>query len=120
MKRIEIGVIDPQAEQSALLAWAERADSGEFLPDGKATLNFTSFRQLHDTLTSKRMDLLWFVAHHEGLDEPQIASQAQDKYPNLKEDINLLTELGLLESKGGKLYTPFDEIVMHFPLREAA
>ncbi len=120
MKCIEIGVIDPQAEQAALLAWAERVDSGESLPDANATLNFASFRQLHDTLTAKRMELLRFVARHEGLDNRQLASQTQEEYPKLEEDIKLLNELGLLEIVEGRLFTPFDEIVMHYPLREAA
>jgi predicted transcriptional regulator len=120
VKRIEIGVVDPKAEQAALLAWAERADAGEWLPDANATLNFASFRQLHDTLTAKRMELLRFVAQHEGLDSREIARQTHGEYPKLEEDIDLLTELGLLETREGKLFTPFDEVVMHYSLREAA
>ncbi len=120
MNRIEIGIVDPQAEQVALLAWAERVDAGESLPDANARLNFASFHQLHNTLTAQRMELLRFVANHEGLDSRQLASQTQDEYPKLQEDIRLLTELGLLENVEGKLFTPFDEIVMHYPLREAA
>ncbi len=109
-------LLEPHSQAGA---W-KRVNPGEWLPDAIATLNFASFRQLHDTLTSKRLELLRFVAHHEGLDSLQIASQTQYEYPNIHEDINLLTKLGLLEIREGKLFLPFDEIIMHYPLREAA
>jgi predicted transcriptional regulator len=120
MKRIEIGVIDPLAEQALLLAWAARADAGEALPEARATLNFASFRQLYDTFTEPRMELLRFVARHEGLDIRQLALEIERDGNSLNDDIRLLCELGLLEKRGGKLYAPFDEVVMHYSLREAA
>ena len=120
MKRIEIGVIDPRAEQADLLAWAARADAGERLPEATATLNFASFRQLRDTFTEPRMELLRAVARHDGLDLRQLALETQRDGNNLHADIRLLCELGLLEEQDGKLSAPFDEVVMHYPLREAA
>jgi len=120
MRHIEIGVVDPLAEQAALLAWAARADAGESMPEAAATLNFASFRQLHDTFTGPRMELLRFVARHEGLDIRQLALETQRDGNSLHEDIQLLCALGLLEKQDGKLFAPFDEVVMHYSLREAA
>ena len=51
MKRIEIDVIDPGAEQAALLAWAARVDAGEAQPAATPRLHFSSYRQLHGAMT---------------------------------------------------------------------
>ena len=120
MKCIEIGFIDPKTEQNALLTWAQRVDSGEVFPEPTPMLNFASFSQLHDTLTAKRMELLRFIGQHEGLGIDDLARQTHNEATLLQEEINQLIELGLLELKDGILSTPYDEIVMHYSLREAA
>jgi predicted transcriptional regulator len=120
MKRIEIGVIDPKAEQDRLLAWANRVDSGESLPEAAPAINFSSEKQLQATFTEKRMELLRFIARNEGLNIRQIAQAVERDYRNVHADIGLLAELGLLEKRDGKLYAPYDDIVIHYVLRDAA
>ncbi len=77
MKRIEIDVIDPKNEQAALLRWAARVDEGETPTAAKPKLHFASYRQLHASLTEKRMALLEYVAQREGLSGRSRASARQ-------------------------------------------
>ncbi|MGZ8218259.1 HVO_A0114 family putative DNA-binding protein [Methylomagnum sp.] len=120
MKRIEIGVIDPKAEQARLLAWAARVDAGEAMPESTPGLNFSSEKQLLATFTEKRMELLRFIARNEGLNVRQIAQAIERDYKNVHADIGLLAELGLLEKRDGGVFAPYDDIVIHYVLREAA
>ena len=120
MKRIEIDVIDPRAEQAALLAWAARVDAGAASKQATPQLRFASYRQLHATLTEKRMALLEYAALHEGLSIRQLALQLERDYRNVYDDVQRLLELGLVEIKDGKLHVPYDEIDIRKTLREAA
>ncbi len=120
MKRIEIDVIDPRAEQAALLAWAARVDAGAASKQTTPQLRFASYRQLHATLTEKRMALLEYVALHEGLSIRQLALQLERDYRNVYDDVQRLLELGLVEIKDSKLHVPYDEIDIRKTLREAA
>jgi predicted transcriptional regulator len=120
MKRIEIGVIDPKAEQERLLEWAARVDAGETQLEAAPAINFSSEKQLQATFTEKRMELLRFIARNEGLNIRQIAQALERDYKNVHLDIGLLAELGLLEKRDGKLFAPYDDIVIHYVLRDAA
>jgi len=120
MKRIEIDVIDPRAEQAALLAWAERVDSGEVQRTASPKLHFANYRQLHATLTEKRMGLLEYVATHEGLSIRQLAGEVQRDYRNVYDDVQRLVQLGLIEILDGKLHVPYNQIDIRKTLREAA
>ena len=120
MKRIEIDVIDPKAEQVALLAWAARVDDGAITRQATPQLRFASYRQLHATLTEKRMALLEHVALQEGLSIRQLAVQLERDYRNVYDDVQRLVELGLIEIVDGKLHVPYDEIDIRKTLREAA
>ncbi len=120
MKRIEISVIDPQEEQQALLAWAARVDAGETVGSAKARLSFASYKQLHEALTEKRMYLLEYVAQHEGLNIRQLAASLERDYKNVYEDVQLLSELELIEKRDSGLFAPYDDINIHKTLRKAA
>ena len=120
MKRIEIDIADPKQEQHALQEWARRVDLGEDVPDAVPQLRFVSLHQLHATLTEKRLELLRFVADREGLNTRQIAQETGRDYKNVYDDVQRLCELGLLQKRDGKLFTPYDEIVTHYALRIAA
>jgi len=120
MKRIEIDVINPQAEQAALLAWAAGVDAGMTQPAARPKLHFASYRQLHATLTEKRMGLLEYVALHEGLSIRQLAIELVRDYRNVYDDVQRLVQLGLIEIAEGKLHVPYDEIDIRKTLREAA
>lgn len=120
MSRIEIGVINPKAEQQMLLEWAACIDAGKSMPETTSQLNFASYRQLHAALTEKRMDLLEYIAQHEGMNIRQIARQIGRDYKNVNEDVHRLSELGLIEIMDGVLYAPYDEISINKTLRRAA
>ena len=120
MKRIEIGVVNPKAEQRTLMDWAAQVDAGVAMPEGVPQLNFSSFGQLHSTLSERRMDLLEYVACHEGLNIRQLAQALGRDYKNVYEDVRMLAQFGLLEKQDGKLHAPYDEIVTRYSLRVAA
>ena len=120
MKRIEIDVIDTKLEQAALLAWAARVDAGEVQRTATPKLHFVSYRQLHATLTDKRMALLEHVALNEGLSIRQLALQLARDYRNVYDDVQRLVQLGLIEIPDGKLHVPYDEIDIRKTLRQAA
>lgn len=119
MKRIEIDVIDPKAEQAALLVWAARVDAGAATRQVAPQLRFASYRQLHAALTEKRMALLEHLAVQEGLSIRQLAVQLGRDYRNVYDDVQRLVELGLIEFVNGKLHVPYDEIDIRKTLREA-
>jgi predicted transcriptional regulator len=120
MKRIEIDVINPKQEQAALLAWAARADKGAAQRPGTPKLHFASYRQLHATLTEKRMALLEYVAVNEVQSIRQLAVQLGRDYRNVYDDVQRLVQIGLIEIEGGVLHVPYDEIDIRKTLREAA
>jgi len=120
MKRIEIGIVDRAAEQAALLGWAKKVDSGQTVAAASPQLNFATFKKLHATLTEKRMALLRHVAEHESLNVRQLAQELGRDYKNVHDDVSRLCELGLLEKRDRGLVAPYDEIVMHYSLRQAA
>jgi predicted transcriptional regulator len=120
MKRIEIDVIDPRDEQAALLAWAARVDAGEMQGAVSPRLHFASYRQLHATLTEKRMALLEHVALREGMSIRQLAGELARDYRNVYDDVQRLAQLGLIEFLDGKLHVPYDEIDIRKTLREVA
>src|SRR3989304_7347533 len=96
MKHIEIAVINPKDEQQALLEWAAGVDAGEDLAEAGARLSFSSYGQLHAVLTDKRMNLLEYVAQHEGLSIRQLAGQLGRGYRNVYDDVPMLAGLELV------------------------
>ena len=120
MKRIVIDVLDPKEEQSSLLAWAAHVDAGETPATATSRLHFASYRQLHASLTNKRMALLEHVALQEGLSIRQLAYELERDYRNVYDDVQRLVQLGLIEIAQGQLHVPYDEIDIHKTLREPA
>lgn len=120
MKRIVIDIVDPKEEKRALREWARRVDAGEEMPEAIARLRFSSLRQLHGSLTEKRLELLRFVADHEGINARQLAIEVRRDYKNVHGDVGKLCELGLLEKRDGGLYAPYDELTTRYALRVAA
>ena len=120
MKRIEIDVVDPKAEQAALLAWAARVDAGATQRSAAPKLHFASYRQLHATLTEKRMGLLEHLAVNEAASIRQLAVSLARDYRNVYDDVQRLAQLGLIDIKPGRLHVPYDGIDIRKNLREAA
>ena len=118
MNRIEIAVMKPQAALSAFAETWRRVEVGE---EAVPRLAFGSLRELFSAITEKRLELLRYVAAHEGLNIRQLAQGIERDYKNVHTDVKELVELGLLEKNDqGQLTAPFDEIVIHAEIRDAA
>ena len=118
MNRIEITVLKPQAALDAFVETWRRVEAGG---EEKPRLAFGSLRELFSVITEKRLELLRYVAIHEVLNMRQLAQGLGRNYKNVHTDVRELLELGLLEkSDQGQLTAPFDEIVIHAELRDAA
>ncbi|MDX1253394.1 MAG: hypothetical protein IDH49_14315 [Gammaproteobacteria bacterium] len=118
MNRIEIEVLKPQAALDAFASSWQRAEKGEQV---RPRLTFGSLRELFSAITEKRLELLQYAASHEDLNTRQLAQALGRDYKNVHADVKELVMLGLLEKDSkGKLSAPFDEIVIHAGIREAA
>ncbi len=118
MNRIEIMVMRPQAGLNAFAEAWRRLEAGE---SSTPRLAFGSLRELFSTITEKRLELLRHVAAHQTLNVRQLAQGLSRDYKNVHTDVKELVELGLLErDEDGKLAAPFDEIVIHAEIRDAA
>jgi len=118
MSRIEIEILKPQAALEAFAETWQRVETGETVPP---RLAFGSLRDLFSAITEKRLEMIRFVAEHEGLNTRQLAQQLGRDYKNVYTDVKDLAELGLLEKDDqGRLTAPFDEIVIHATVRDAA
>jgi predicted transcriptional regulator len=115
---LEISVLSPQA---ALRSFAETwrlADAGS---SGSSRLAFNSMRELFSAITEKRLELLRHVAAHDGLNAHKLAAALGRDYKNVHTDVVELVALGLLDrAHDGALSSPFDEIVIHAGIRDAA
>lgn len=118
MNRIEVEVLKSQAALDAFSETWRRVQSNE---DVTPRLAFASLHDLFSALTEKRLELMRFVASHEGLNTNQLAQKLERNYKNVHTDVAALVELGLLEKdEQGGLSAPFDEIVIHAGIRDAA
>lgn len=118
MNRIEIGVLSPEG---ALRAFAETWHATEAGQEATPRLVFGSLRELFSAITEKRLDLLRHIAAREGLNTRQLSLSLGRDYKNVHTDVRKLIELGLVErGEDGTLSTPYDEIVIHAGIRDAA
>ncbi|WP_373506549.1 hypothetical protein [Thiocapsa sp.] len=118
MNKIEISVSSPQAALGAFAdTWHEIQAGGETTPK----LAFGSLRALFSAITEKRLELLRLVASHEGLNVRQLARSLGRDYKNVLTDVTDLVELGLLDrADDGAMLAPYDEILIHVGIRDAA
>ena len=116
----DINIVDAKSEQRELLKWAARVDAGKAVADAVSQLNFATYSQMHAALSEKRMELLEFIAQHEGLNIRQIAAKIGRDYKNVYADTQLLLNLGLVAKRNNGLVAPYDEINIHKTLRKVA
>jgi predicted transcriptional regulator len=118
MSRIEIEVLKSQAALDVFTDTWRRVGAGEGVAP---RLAFGSLRDLFSAITEKRLEMLRFVAVHEELNTRQLSQPLGRDYKNVHTDVKDLVELGLLEKDDqGRLTAPFDEIVIHATVRDAA
>lgn len=118
MNRIEIEVLSPRQALTAFSkAWRTSAKG----KTATSRLAFGSLRELFSAITEKRLELLRYIAAHEGLNTRQLSRELGRDYKNIHTDVTVLTDLGLLEKNSkGALSAPFDEIVIHAGIRSDA
>ncbi len=118
MKQIDITVLRPGAALAAFAKTWRAADGGG---EVTAQLAFDSLRALFSAITERRLELLRHVAARKPANVRQLARALGRDYKNVHTDVAQLLELGLLErDEGGTLHAPFDEIVIHAGIRDAA
>jgi predicted transcriptional regulator len=118
MKRIEIEILKPNDALDAFKATWEKAEKGKNVTP---RLIFGNLKELFSAITEKRMELIRFIAENEGYNIRQIALEIGRDYKNVHTDVSELIELGLLEKdSNGFLLAPYDEIVIHTTIRDAA
>jgi predicted transcriptional regulator len=118
MNRIEISVLSSQAALSAIADTWHEVEAGR---EPVSKLAFGSLRELFSAITEKRLELLRHVASHEGLNVRQLALSLSRDDQNVHTDVVDLVELGLLErADHGALSAPYDEILIHACIRDAA
>ena len=106
-----------QALKDAASVW-RRAETGE--REITPSIGFGSPSELFAAITDKRLELLRYVARHEGLNIHQLAQALGRDYKNVHTDVKTLEELGLLAREAGALVAPFDEIDIKVALKVAA
>ena len=119
MKRIEIEIMRSSDALKAAVATWHRAEKGEPVTP---RICFGSIRDLFAAITEKRLELLRYVAEQQNtLNTRQLAQALGRDYKNVHTDVSQLEELGLIEKgEKGVLSVPYDEIVIHAGLTEAA
>ncbi|MDZ7841651.1 MAG: transcriptional regulator [Gammaproteobacteria bacterium] len=118
IKRIDVEVLKSKAALDAFTETWRRVEANDHVTP---RLAFASLHDLFSALTEKRLELMRFVASREGLNTNQLARELERDYKNVHTDVAALVELGLLEKDNhGALTAPFDEIVIHAGIRDAA
>ena len=119
MKRIEIEIMrSSDALNTAIDIW-HKAEAGKPVTP---RLSFGSIKDLFSAITERRLELLRYVAEQKGvLNIRQLAQALGRDYKNVHTDVGELEVLGLIEKdEKGALTVPYDEIVIHAGLTEAA
>lgn len=119
MKRIEIEIMrSSDALKAAVDTWHEAETGKKVYP----RISFGSIKDLFAAITEKRLELLRYVAdQQDALNTRQLAQALGRDYKNVHTDVSQLEELGLIEKNGkGVLSVPYDEIVIHAGLTQAA
>ena len=118
MKRITVEVMSSaEALRRMARTWA-RAEKGGA---SEATIGVGSIAELSALLSPRRMELLRFVAENPRLSVRAISKALRRDYKNVHSDVSGLEESHLLVRDGeGKVSSPYDEIVIRAPLRDAA
>ncbi|HHJ15607.1 MAG TPA: hypothetical protein ENJ80_02805 [Gammaproteobacteria bacterium] len=119
MKCIEIEIMRPgDALNVAVDTWHKAKSGKQVTP----RITFGSIKDLFSAITEKRLELLRHVAEHQGvLNTRRLAGALGRDYKNVYTDVSDLESLGLIEKgEKGVLTVPYDEIVIHAGLTEAA
>ena len=119
MKRLEIVIMQTSDALDAAIDTWHKVEAGKGVTP---RLSFGSIKDLFSAITEKRLELLRYVAERqESLNIRQLSQGLGRDYKNVHTDISELEQLGLIEkAESGQLIVPYDEIVIHAGLTQAA
>lgn len=104
---IEVGATAEDAGRRFIDAW-HQAEQGEAEP--KTVLGFESWEGLVRTLTPKRLELLRHLHRHPAASVADLARALGRDYKRVHEDVERLSEAGLLERDAQGLHADYDRI----------
>jgi predicted transcriptional regulator len=118
MSRIEIEIMTPTAASAAFAdVWNRAAAGATIIPH----LAFGSYAELFRALPESRFELLRYVVKEPGLSLPQLTARLGRESDAVKADVKALLDIGLLDRDAtGHLTAPYDEILIHANLTQAA
>jgi predicted transcriptional regulator len=101
------GNVEEEASRRFIDAW-HRGERGETFQERH--LAFESWDTLVRVLTSKRMELLRYVRHHDVTSIRALAKALGRDYSNVHSDVQALMEAGLIETSNGGVRADYDAI----------
>jgi predicted transcriptional regulator len=122
MKQIEIGVGSLEQGLTEFVRVWRQVEAGERVKEASPRVNFESLSALLAALTRKRLEVLDTFASHPGLSIRALAARLGRDCKNMHGDVSVFAELGLIERSADRrlLSAPYDELVIHAPLKTAA
>ncbi len=116
-----IGLTDWDLTKQELRTLARRLDSGESVPEADYRLSFASAAQLFAELTPARLALLEQLKRTGPLSIYALAKAAGRNYSNVHRDVQKLLEHDLIAKDAeGRVYVPWDEVILRLTLASVA
>ena len=86
-------------------------------PEAYFGVGFQSMAQMLAVFSANRMELIRYLRTHGPLTLPELTSLQGAAYGNIEADVAALVEwLAIEQDETGRLFVPWDEIDVHFPL----
>ncbi len=118
-KKINLHVgYDPAASKARVLNAIRRAEAGSIVPENHVT--FESWDGLARILSEKRLELLRHVRREPAATIAELARALGRDYKRVYEDVDILTNVGLIERSGDGIRAAYDEIRTSIKLVPAA
>lgn len=97
-KKIRIGIKDLHTTLDEFVASGEALARGDTVKEEKGTY-FTSVEAFRKAMTPRRMQLLHIIKTNKPASINQLATLARRNIKNVTEDVKLLSQVGLVETK---------------------
>lgn len=119
--KLEIQVAEPLAlAQARMLAHARRVDAGEGV-EPLCEVGFATMAQFGAVFTPKRWELVESLKAAGPLSVYALAKQLGRHYSNVHKDVSALVEwLAVEKDEAGRVFVPWDEIDVRWPLLKLA
>ena len=119
--RLEINVAESfEAMRARSLAHAHRIEAGEQV-EPLCDIGFNNMAQFGEVFTAKRWELVEALKAAGPVSIYALAKQLKRNYSNVHKDVAVLTEWLVIEkNEAGKVFVPWDEIDVRWPLLKQA